>query len=279
MHSCKPDSSCGPCSRGARVWLNPAVAESDCCPEAVARPPVPQTLLRRPRFTARSAHLRAELLCMPRPDGRPLHPLPLCEPAGKHAGGESTPARANTLRKCAAAAAAPTCMDQLPESRRRGRRRGRSPEFRDARGRASGRTQTAGGDRRVEFSGLCGTRVFLQGCAGSFSGTSRTITSWYKRELKTRALCMGPHKSMHQLVFHRNCGHSANLCLFVRLFFPGPSRPNVETLYSCKFEVLPHSAPNGARASPRIIDILVTWTGPRRRLNEAGTVCSPGYTV
>ena len=80
---------------------------------------------------------------------------------------------------------------------------------------------------------------------------SRTITSWYKRELKTRALCMVTHKSMHQLVFHRNCGHSANLWLFVRLFFPGPSRPNVETLYSCKFEVLPHSAPNGARASPR----------------------------
>ena len=45
---------------------------------------------------------------------------------GEHAGGESTPARANTLRKCAAAAAAPTCLDQLPESRRRGR----SPEFR-----------------------------------------------------------------------------------------------------------------------------------------------------
>ena len=170
---------------------------------------------------------------------------------GEHAGGESTPARANTLRKCAAAAAAPTCMDQLPESRRRGRRRGRSPGFRDARGRASGRTQTAGGDRRVEFGGLCGTRVFLQGCAGSFSGTSRTITSWYKRELKTRALCMVAHKSMHQLVFHRNCGHSANLWLFVRLFFPGPSRRKVETIYSCKFEVLPHSAPNGARASPR----------------------------
>ena len=170
MLACKPDSSCGPCSRGARVWLNPAVAESDCCPEAVARPPVPQTLRRRPRFTARSAHLRAELLCMPRPDGRPLHPLPLCEPAGKHAGGESTPARANTLRKCAAAAAAPTCMDQLPESRRRGRRRGRSPEFRDARGRAGERTQTAGwrspcGVRRALwdegfFTGLC--RVFFR---------------------------------------------------------------------------------------------------------------------
>ena len=108
-----------------------------------------------------------------------------------------------------------------------------------------------GGDRRVEFGGLCGTRVFLQGCAGSFSGTSRTITSWYKRELKTRALCMGPHKSMHQLVTQTDCGHSANLWLFVRLFFPGPSRRKVETLYSCKFEVLPHSAPNGARASPR----------------------------
>ena len=92
---------------------------------------------------------------------------------------------------------------------------------------------------------------FLQGCAGSFSGTSKTITSWYKRELKTRALCMGPHKSMHQLVTQTDCGHSANVWLFVRLFFPGPSRPNVETLYSCKFEVLPHSAPNGARASPR----------------------------
>ena len=92
---------------------------------------------------------------------------------------------------------------------------------------------------------------FLQGCAVSFSGTSRTITSWYKRELKTRALCMVAHKSMHQLVLQRNCGHSANLWLFVRLFFPGPSRRKVETLYSCKFEVLPHSAPNGARASPR----------------------------
>ena len=192
---------------------------------------------------------------MPRPDGRPLHPLPLCEPAGKHAGGESTPARANTLRKCAAAAAAPTCMDQLPESRSRGRRRGRSPEFRDARGRAGERTQTAGwrspcGVRRALWGeGLC--VGFLQGCAGSFSGTSKTITSWYKRELKTRALCMGPHKSMHQLVTQTDCGHSANLWLFVRLFFPGPSRRKVETLYSCKFEVLPHSAPNGARASPR----------------------------
>ena len=89
---------------------------------------------------------------------------------GEHAGGESTPARANTLRKCAAAAAAPTCMDQLPESRRRGRRRGRSPEFRDARGRAGERTQTAGwrspcGVRRALwdegfFTGLC--RVFFR---------------------------------------------------------------------------------------------------------------------
>ena len=83
---------------------------------------------------------------------------------------QSTPARANTLRKCAAAAAAPTCMDQLPESRRRGRRRGRSPEFRDARGRAGERTQTAGwrspcGVRRALwdegfFTGLC--RVFFR---------------------------------------------------------------------------------------------------------------------
>ena len=71
---------------------------------------------------------------------------------------------------------------------------------------------------------------FLQGCAGSFSGTSRTITSWYKRELKTRALCMVTHKSMHQLVTQTDCGHSANVWLFVRLFFPGPSRPKVETL-------------------------------------------------
>ena len=115
-----------------------------------------------------------------------------------------------------------------------------------------------GGDRRVEFGGLCGTRVFLQGCAGSFSGTSRTITSWYKRELKTRALCMVAHKSMHQLVLQRNCGYSANLWLFVRLFFPGPSRRKVETLYSCKFEVLPHSAPNGARASPRFPLLLIS---------------------
>ena len=134
----------------------------------------------------------------------------------------------------------------------------------------------------MEFGGLCGTRVFLQGCAGSFSGTSRTITSWYKRELKTRALCMATHKSMHQLVFHRNCGHSANLWLFVRLFFPGPSRPNVETLYSCKFEVLPHSAPNGARASPRFqlllfrkehrrpirYDLLLSYCGPTGHKNN-----------
>ena len=79
-------------------------------------------------------------------------------------------------------------------------RRGRSPENRapvHARGRASGRTQTAGwrspcGGRRS----LWGGGFFLQ---GSFSGTSKTITSWYKRELKTRALCMVAHKSMHQL--------------------------------------------------------------------------------
>ena len=75
----------------------------------------------------------------------------MCEPAGKHAGGESTPARANTLRKCAAAAAAPTCMDQLPESRRRGRRRGRSPEFRHARGRAG---EAAGGGARMIALGV-----------------------------------------------------------------------------------------------------------------------------
>ena len=67
------------------------------------------------------------------------------------------------------------------------------PEPREscARARARSRERT-NANGRVEIavwsSTLCGTRVFLQGCAGSFSGTSRTITSWYKRELKTRAL-------------------------------------------------------------------------------------------
>ena len=178
MLACKPDSSCGPCSRGARVWLNPAVAESDCCPAAVAPPPIPQTLRRRPRFTARSA-----------PGGRRLHPLPCCEPAGRTRGRCQSDAGSERTR-CANAPPPPhpPAWTSCPKA---GAGIG-APVH--ARGRASGRTQTA-----VCVS-PCGVRralwgeVFLQqGCAGSFSGKSRTIRSWYKMELKTRAVCMGPH--------------------------------------------------------------------------------------
>ena len=94
-------------------------------------------------------------------------------------------------------------------------------------GRPSGRTQPA-----VRWSSPCG-RVRAVLWARVFSlGNRQDHHVWYKKELKTRALSMATHKSMHQLVRQPDCGHSANLWLFVRFFCPGPSRKKGETIWA-----------------------------------------------
>ena len=63
----------------------------------------------------------------------------------------------------------------------------------------------------VRWSSPCG-RVRAVLWARVFSlGNRQDHHVWYKKELKTRALSMAAHKSMHQLVTQPDCGHSANL--------------------------------------------------------------------
>ena len=129
MHSCKPDSSCGPCSRGARVWLNSAVAESDCCPEAVAPSPIPRHCVvvhdLQLRTSARGVVIHAQT-CRPpsapaamlRPFGANMRTVSVVDagsgrtrransppphpPTTRSGWCQSTPARENKWRKCAA---------------------------------------------------------------------------------------------------------------------------------------------------------------------------------
>ena len=207
VRACRPDSLRVSCSRGALFW-RPALAESNCYPAAVApvadSPDMASCTLYSPVSTSA---LRVVMPSAPAAMLRALQPGPhlctqscyaICDRCNA-----ATPGCGETRGRCQSStpdageyvaqmrrhrthpphAAANVSRHRPGRTRCRRRthlhgpavrkpRRGRSPENRapvHARGRASGRTQTAGWRSpccRVEVGGLCGAEGFF--CRGLF---------------------------------------------------------------------------------------------------------------